>query len=195
MRDFLIAAGAVLTVVAIAPYIIDVVKRRTKPRVVTWFNWALLTGIATAAAISAGQWPSAAITLASTVGAAVVAALGLYYGDRKFAKFDIVCQLAALLGLALWLAFDSALVALVATVTIDFVAALPTIKHCWERPFEETWQAFALAAIGSLLALLAVQRVQASGLIYPIYLVLNNSLMAAIALGRRKKPAKNTASA
>jgi hypothetical protein len=190
MRTFLSILSGLIIVAGVVPYILDVLKRQTKPRIVSWFNWTLLTGIAAAASLADKQYASAALTLAATIATALVVIFGLRYGDRKFEAFDIYCELGALLGLILWIIFNSPLVAIAATVSIDFIAALPTLKHSWQKPYEETRLAYISGVAGGFLALAAVNKPHLSGLLYPVYIPLANlALVLLISFSPHKKDA------
>jgi hypothetical protein len=177
--------SAILTVTCSVPYLIDVVRKKTKPRIVSWLNWTLLTGIATAAAIADGQVASAVLTGAATVETGLVVILGLHYGNRKFERFDILCQIGAIVGLILWLVFNNPTIAIVATVAIDFLALLPTLKHSWTHPEEETIITFALAGLGAVFSVFAITSWTITGLTYPIYITFANFLLVSILLARK----------
>jgi hypothetical protein len=185
MKTLFIILSAILTIVGSIPYIIDTAKGKTKPKIVSWFNWALLTGIATAAAFAAKQYPSAVLTLAATIETGAIVLLGIKKGDRKFEAFDILCEIGAIAGLILWIVFNSPLIALIATVSIDFIAGLPTWKHAWQKPNEETLSTFALSALGAIFALLAIKHFSASGLIYPIFITISASMVSLEIIFRR----------
>ncbi|MEK7594825.1 MAG: hypothetical protein AAB436_04260 [Patescibacteria group bacterium] len=180
MRDILLFLSGLLTIVCVIPYCIDIVKRQTKPRIVSWFNWTLLTGIATAAAIADKQWPSVVLTGSATAATMMIVILGIKYGDTKIEPLDVVCQIGAVIGLVLWLVFNSPLIAIIMSVGIDFLVGLPTYKHAYKKPHEETKLTFIIAFVAALLALLAIDDPQASGLIFPIYLSLANLLIISI---------------
>jgi hypothetical protein len=177
MTTFLLILSAIFTLICAVPYIIDIVRRKTKPRIVSWFNWTLLTGIATVAAISEQHWASAVLTGAATIETLVIVILAVKYGDKKIERFDVFCQIGAIVGLLLWWVFDDPAIAIIATVAVDFLAGLPTFKHSWLKPGEETRSTFALAALGSLCALLATDSFDVSALAYPIYILLGNLLL------------------
>lgn len=172
------AISALLIFVCAIPYIRDIIRRQTKPRIVSWFNWSILTGIATAAAIADNQWPSAILTGASTIQTGAICVLGFKYGDRKIEAFDVACQVGAVVGLLLWLVFDSPQVAILATVSIDFIAGLPTYKHAWLKPSEETRSTYVLATIAAALALLAITDRAVSGIAYPLFIFFANVLIS-----------------
>lgn len=187
IRTILLIISTVLVVTSTIPYLMDIVKNKTKPRVVSWFNWALLGAIAGAAAWSAGQIPAAVISFASATESLLIVSLGLYYGDRRVERFDVACQIGAIIGLILWLVFNSPLTAIIAVTAIDMIAALPTYKHIWQKPFEETLLAFGICSFASVLTLFTITNASLSGLIYPIYILLVNSGMAGLIMYRRPR--------
>ncbi|MEK7059944.1 MAG: hypothetical protein AAB971_04285 [Patescibacteria group bacterium] len=174
MQQTLIILSGLLTIACVAPYIHDIIKRRTKPRIVSWLNWTLLTAIATAAAISGEHWSSAVLTGSATVATMAIVLLSLKYGNRKVEALDVVCQAGAIIGLVLWVMFSSPLIALVMSAFIDFIVGLPTYKHAWQKPFEETQLTFAIAALAALLGLIAVDKLSLPNLLFPVYLLLAN---------------------
>ena len=138
MVSFLIILSAIVTVVAALPYIIEIVRGRTKPRIVSWFTWSVLTGIACAASFADGQVPAGVLLLAGTFETALIVILGFKHGDRKFERLDMYCLAGAATGLVLWLLFNSPAIAVLATITIDLIGAIPTFKHSWEKPVSYT---------------------------------------------------------
>ena len=147
MRDALTIVGALLATFSTVPYLIDIVRKRTKPNIVSWLTWTILTSIATAAAFAAHEPRSALLTLGATICCASVVVLGLKFGIAKFSKFDILCQVGAILGLIFWLVFDSPVIGIAVPVAIDFIGAMPTVRHGWLKPGEETWQTFLIGQL------------------------------------------------
>jgi hypothetical protein len=187
MQNSLIIASSLISVSASAPYIVEVLRGKTKPRVVSWLTWTMLTAIAGAASLADHQYPAAILSFCSAFSTGLIVVLGLRYGDRKFTSLDIVCQAAALAGLALWLLLDSPVAAVLTMVTIDLVGCVPTIVHSWHKPYEETWIAFAMSSLAAALTLAAVNSGwQVTAVAYPIYLVLANIILAAVIIVRLK---------
>lgn len=188
MKEAFLWLGPTLTIVALIPYIIDVIKKRTKPNIVSWFTWSLLTSIATAAAFAAGEYEAALLTLANAIGTFSIVLLGLRNGIAKLSVFDIFCQVSALLALAAWLIFDIPLIAIAGVVFIDFLGMLPTVKHSWESPEEETWQTFAISFIAPMFTIASITAYNLENLLYPTYLLLADGLvMVIILVGRQQK--------
>jgi hypothetical protein len=186
MNILFLALATIITLGSVIPYLRDIIAGKTKPNIVSWITWTLITGIATAAEIAGHQYITAILTGASMLETAIVVALGLRYGYVKYSRFDILCQISALFGLLLWLIFNSPSIGVVASVIIDFIGVMPTIRHGWERPYEETWIAFALCSVGGVLGLLALSTYTTTSLAYPLYIPLINALTAGVIIGRQK---------
>jgi uncharacterized membrane protein HdeD (DUF308 family) len=92
MREVLAVAAGILALVAGVPYVIDIVRGKTKPNIVSWSVWTLLTAVATAAAFAAHQPRTAFLTLGDTAATLVTVILGLKYGIAKFSWIDGVCM-------------------------------------------------------------------------------------------------------
>jgi hypothetical protein len=188
MRNVLAVAAALLVILSGIPYLVDIVRRKTKPNVVSWFTWTLLTAVAGAAALGAHEPRTAILTFGNAISTLLIVLLGLKYGFAKLSIFDGVCQLGAVVGLVLWLIFNSPEIAIVATVSIDLIATLPTLRHSWLNPQEETWQTFSISALGATLGLVAISHYSVSSLAYPVYLLLMDSAVAiAIIISRKRK--------
>lgn len=186
MRSLLIIFSAIITVSAVIPYIIDVFKKKTKPRVVSWFIWALLGGIAAAASLSDGQYAAFVLSGSASLECLLVVMLGFKYGEKELAPFDVICFVGAIVGLILWYIFNSPAIAIAASILIDLIGSLPTLKHAWQKPDEETWVTFALSGTGAALAIFAATSVRVTSLAVPIYIVAINAAFTSILLSRGK---------
>lgn len=186
MKTYIAELAALITFLGMIPYMIDTVRGKTKPNIVSWITWGILTGIGTAAAIAAHEPRTALLTLGDTAGVFVIVILGLRYGTAKLTRFDAACQIAAVIGLILWAIFNAPLIAIIASISIDLVVALPTIKHTWLDPQEETWQTFAAGAVASGMTLLSLSSYSPIALTYPVYLCVVQALFVGLVIWRRK---------
>jgi hypothetical protein len=173
--------------VSVIPYVVDIIKRRTKPNIVSWVTWTLLTGIAAIATFAAGEPRAGLLLLGSTICSVTVVVLGLRYGTAKLSRFDISCWIAATAGIILWQSLDSPTIAIVVSVVIDLIGVLPTLKHSWLEPAEETWQTFVIGVIGPLLTLISLDSYNLNSALYAGYLLLANGLIALTVVLRRKQ--------
>jgi len=190
MTPFLIALSGIITISAAIPYMIEIVKGKAKPRVVSWITWALITGIASAASFADGHYASGVLMLCVAIQVSVVAILGFKHGDRKFDRLDVVCQIGAIVGLILWFIFKSPTVAILATITIDLIGAIPTLKHAWLKPHEETWLTYALNGVGGGLTVMIAGSSAVTAIAYPIYVLVIDVVIVAFIL---RSPYRRTA--
>jgi hypothetical protein len=184
MKDILLFISVILTVVSVIPYSRDILQGKTRPNIVSWITWFLLGLVATVAAVAAGEYKAAIFSSAAVMETSLIVVLGLRYGYVKYARFDVVCQVGVLVGLGLWWIFNSPALAVIAVVTIDLIGALPTVRHSWMRPYEETWISYAVCSFAAILALLALNTYNWVSLPYAIYIVLINALITLILLIR-----------
>lgn len=184
MKTIFLILATLVTVGSVIPYARDILKGTTKPNIVSWITWTLLTGIATAAEIAAHEYVTAIFTGAAVLETAIIVVLGLKYGYVKYTSFDVVCQLGAIVGIILWQLFNSPPVGVVASVLIDFIGALPTIRHSWKDPGEETWSTYALAGLGGALAIAALTDYNLTSLTYAVYIVLINAVLSFVIITR-----------
>lgn len=187
MKEFFAVAGALLAAVSTLPYLIDIVRRKTKPNVVTWFTWTLLTAISGSAALAAGEPKTALLLYANSLCTGAVVVLGLKYGIAKFSPFDIACQIGAILGLVFWLIFNSPTIGIIVPLIIDFVGMLPTLRHAYLKPAEETWQTFLIGVFAPGLTLLSLTEYNVASLLFPLYLFLANAAIVLVVVSRRRQ--------
>lgn len=185
MKEILAITASVIIVFSVAPYIIDIIRGKSRPNIVSWFTWSLLTSIAMAAAFADHEPRTALLLLGETTGTLLVAVSGLKYGYAKLSLFDGLCQAGAITGLILWLVFNSPTVATIAVITVDMLAALPTLKHSWVNPQEETWQTYMLVVIASVLTIASLPHYSINSATFPFYYLLGNGGLMAIVVFRR----------
>lgn len=186
MKIIFLILAAVITVGSAVPYARDILKGKTKPNIVSWITWTLLTGIATAAEIAASEYVAAIFTGSAVLETAIIVVLGLRHGYVKYERFDVICQISAVVGIILWQLFNSPAIGVLASVIIDFVGALPTIRHSWQKPGEETWTTYALSGLGGVLAIVALKDYNLISLPYAIYIVLINAAFSLIIVERKR---------
>jgi hypothetical protein len=187
MKEFLAILAAILAAASTFQYLLDIVRRKTKPNIVSWLTWTILTTISGSAALAAHEPRTAMLLFGSTFCTLAVVILGIRYGVAKFSLFDIFCQAGAGLGLLFWLLFNSPTIGIVVPVAIDFVAMLPTLHHAWLKPGEETWQTFMIGIIAPILTILSLSHFNLNNLLFPVYLVLADMAIVAVVISQRRR--------
>lgn len=185
MTTMLNTLAMVLVVISGLPYLRDTLRGKTKPNIVSWFTWTLLTAIGGTIALIEGELGIAMLTYANTLSTGSIVIAGLRYGYAEMGWFDAVCQLAAIAAIGVWQLMDSPLAALLIVIVTDAIGLLPTLRHSYLKPGEETLSAYLLVAAGSALALLTLDSFAAINLLYPVYLVCADMLVAVVLVSRR----------
>ena len=91
----------------------------------------------------------------------------------------------ALIGLVVWYFTETAVYALALTITISLLGGVLTVVKAYRAPQSETPATWCFSLLGSLCAVTAIGAGEPVLLAYPLYLlVLNASIVIAIALGR-----------
>jgi hypothetical protein len=186
VKNSLALLAGVLALAGAIPYIIDILKGKTHPNLVTWITWSVINVVTTLATLSSGASQAAVLSAAATIGTFIIMILALKFGVRRYTRFDIVCQASAIVGIIAWRLTNDALLAIAIAQIVILVAAVPTWHHAWKSPFAETWQAFAISGTGGILTLISLTTYSFATLASPIVFVLNSFTIVAICLYRRR---------
>jgi hypothetical protein len=190
MRNAVALIAGLVAVFSTLPYIRDTLKGKTKPNIVTWLTWCLLNTITAFAAYAAHANQTAIFAGAAALCTGFVVIVGLKRGVKKYTTFDIVCQILALVGIILWRLTGQPAVAISINIAADCIGVLPTYRHSWRLPHEETWQSYAIGGVSAVLAIASIQVFNYVSLAYPVYIFLSDASLVWVILYRldRYKP-------
>ncbi len=188
VRAILGVSAGILSIAAFFPYLRDILKGTTRPSLVSWSGWTLLTGIATAAQFTKGAGWSIVVPLASTIGTALVTVLAIKRGYTKFTTTDKICFSLAGLAIILWALTREPLVALILSLVADVIVAIPTILKTYRDPSSETKSTWLLFALGAIIGAFSSADLKLHNLLFPIYLFFMDGTVFLLALrGKVKK--------
>ena len=185
MKDVALVLSALISILCVIPYCLDIARHKTKPNLVSWITWTLLTGIVMAAQVSEGEYRAAVFSAGLTAATGLIVVLGLWHGYVKYTQFDVICQMLAVFGIILWQVFDDPLIALYTSIVVDFIGLLPTIRHAWQKPGEETWQTFAIGALAPIFGFFALDSYTQINTDYLVYVFFADIILTGIILRRR----------
>ena len=186
LNILLIIISSIVTASAVVPYIANITKGKTKPRIISWIIWSVMALIIGVAALSEGQYATAILSLASSISSILVVIFSLENGDRQIGHFDIVCLFGAIIGITLWAVFNSPAIAVVAIIVASLMGGIPTMIHSWKKPGEETEATYVLYLVGAICTLLAVVDWRITAFAYPVYLVVVNIVFVLIIFFRKR---------
>jgi hypothetical protein len=164
----------------------DVLVRGYAPSLFSRGVWLLLAGISSAGVVASGSG-SGAVLLAGVflVGNAVMFVLSLWKGTRGIGPLEHVCLGILVLSGLVWLVFDAPVLSLVISLLAHLVGGAPTYRRAWRRPGSESAGFWSLFFVASVVSLLSTLGEPAQSLVFPLYFVLFDGGMTALALRRR----------
>jgi hypothetical protein len=189
MHAFLAIAGSAVNFVACLSYVRAILKGEATPNRVTWFLWALVPLIASAAQLRAGVGISTLVVLSVGVGPACVVLASFVRGTGSWSlgPFDYLCGACSLAALALWAVTGEPVTAIVLSILGDFAAALPTLRKAWLEPATENRSTYLISFAGMILGILSIKEATFAAYAFNVYLVVvSGALVLVLYLPRRR---------
>lgn len=191
MSDIKNVVGIVATILVFLgyiPYFRDIVKRKTKPHLYSWFIGGFVAIIIFALQVSGGAGIGSLVTLAAGIMCLLVIVLGVIYKSNiEIVWIDTVFLILAFVALGLWLVAKQPVISAVLSTVIEVLGFMPTVRKSWNKPFTETLQSYYLNTFRFSFALLALQTYTIVTMIYPITWALFNGFFSLMLVIRRKQ--------
>jgi hypothetical protein len=176
--------GMVITAI---PYIIDIIKGKTKPERASWFIWALLMVVSAFSQIAKGGTYSVLFTIFNGIGVSTIALLSIKYGVGGFTKRDKIGLCGVVLSLILWYLTNEPAVALILVILIDFIGAVLTIIKAYEHPESETLSMWLWAGVFGTIGAISVGSWNPILIAFPIYVGAIDLITAFVIIIARNK--------
>jgi len=181
------AVAGVLSVAAIIPYLRDILRKNTRPNLVSWSLWTVAVLITLAGQISAGASWSALLLIGATIENLAVIVLALRgYGYTKFGRVEQVTLLLCVLAIVLWQVTENPLIAIAFAIAADSVAYVPTVTKAYRDPKSELAFFWGSLVVVDILAAVSSTKIDFANLGFPIsYAILNGTVATVVFLRRR----------
>jgi hypothetical protein len=164
------------------PYIISILKGKTRPNRASWWIWVTL-GVFLCIFYDNSEPGTTLWALAAPViGQLIIAILSLKYGEGGWSRFDRFCLAGAGISLILRWQSNSDFAAMIFLIAIDILAALPTIKKSYLEPETEDLLTWSLYSIGSLLNLFTINIWSIEKATWPLYVFFVNTIIVVFLL-------------
>lgn len=179
--------AVILVFVAYVPYFRDLLKRKTKPHVYSWFIWSALTFIVFGLQLSGGAGIAAFVTLSAASISTVVFIIALRQGGAKMiTRTDTLFLALALITLVAWLVAKQPVISAILATLTEVLGFVPTIRKSWQNPHTETLSLYALNAFRFVLAVLSLETISIVTTLYPVTWFFGNALFALMLFYRRR---------
>jgi hypothetical protein len=136
-------------------YSIHTWQRKNKPRIASWFAWAVTNTVFAWLAYSHEAYWAASFSAVAALLNYTVLFICLLRRRGSFKRADVLCLLvvAACLGLIATSASDLAIAW--AGIVANLIATVPTFNNAWKHYRHETWHLFGANALANLLGVLS----------------------------------------
>lgn len=175
----------IIAVIGYVPYIISIIRRKTKPHAFSWIVWTIVLGITFVAQYSdeagAGSWA----TGISAMICVPISIMAVLWGEKNITRGDWISFLGALAAIPVWVATRDALWAVILVTFIDASVYYPTLRKSWIKPYDELTFQYVIAAAKYVFALLAVDKVSVVTTLYPTVSILMEASVVLVLTFRR----------
>lgn len=184
--------STVLGIYATVPYVVMIVKGKTKPHQLSWLVFVIMNGIVFFSQFFEGARGSILITLTFFVGSLIIFLLSFTYGIRESSRWDKLLFLFALITIGIWFLTRSNALAIWLTLVIDLAATSMTVLKIKSLPYSEDPQPWIIGTLAYVFSCLTLWG-QPLNILYvrPLYGLLGDAaLVACIYLFRKTNKKK-----
>lgn len=154
----------------------------------SWFIFAMLSTSAAVAQAAAGADSGVLLAGGAAIGFSAVFVASIKLGVGGTSRWDLVALGIGIAGLVLWHFSNRPMVAVGAIVIAELAAVTLTVAKLLDMPGSETLSTWVIDGVAGMMAIIAVGRVDATHLLYPVHhVVLNGAVVAAIVTGHKVK--------
>ncbi len=152
-------------------YIIDVIKKKVKPSVLSWLGWALLMGAGMLSQYLEEGWQhSQGSIVSATVGCSAIGLIALFTKHYSLQKIDWAILFAGIICVALYFLSKNAWLTTVYAIAADLIIAIPTLIKVIKDPESEKSSAWYFSLTAWVLTLFISFNHGVLYALFPIYL-------------------------
>ena len=181
--------AGLISLLGFAPYLVEVVRGKTRPNRATWWIWSVVGAMLCASYYASGARHTVWVPVSYVIGPLLTALFALRYGEGGWDCFDRVCLGASLCSLLVWWLARSPLLALAANIGLDMLGALPTIRKTCHEPEAESLLSWTIFLVADALNLCALGAWSPATALYPVYLFMLAAVLVALMLRLRLRRA------
>ncbi len=177
----------VLTFVGYVPYILDIIKKKTKPHVFTWLIFTLAGGTAYALQVFGGAGVGSWGLLMAVIACFIIFLLSLGVGNKDITRLDFIFLFLSLFALFLWIVVKQPIWSAILATSVEILGFAPTIRKSWNKPHSETLWSYEIAFFRHGISILALEKFNILTVLYPVAWIVLNLIFCIFLIIRRKK--------
>jgi hypothetical protein len=172
------------------PYYINIARKKTKPHIFSWINWAFLTGLGFVLSLTNGGGEGAWIFGLQSAACLGIAVWALFKKEKNIVRIDVIIFGAAIIITFFYVITKNAIISVALAAIIDCLGFVPTFRKSYLKPFDETALTYFLSFLSFLFSILALQSYNFVTMFYPLVLLITNNIFVVFLLVRRKTMAR-----
>lgn len=189
--QFLISVFTIaLSFAAYIPYIVDIVKNKTKPHVFTWFATTITAFTAYGLQVVGNAGVGSLTMLVISCICVVVFILSVWKGTKDITRSDIFFLIASLLALIVWVYAEQPILSVILITAAEVLGFIPTIRKSWKDPRSETLSLYTISIVRHTASIFALESLNLLTVLYPAVWAIMCVIIAGILLYRRSYLAK-----
>ncbi len=150
------ALSVILGIYAVIPYLISIVKGKTKPHQMSWIIFTIMNFSIFLSQYLAGGRKSVLVFFVAFIDNLAILLLSIKYGVRDTSKWDRILFMSALIMIAIWIVTKNNALTIWLTVLIDLAASIILILKIKVDPTSENIQAWAVVTFAYFFSLLTL---------------------------------------
>lgn len=181
--------GGAIAFAGYLPQIKAIIRGEDKPLRVKWLIWTLSNALILLSYYELGARETIWMSLAFTVGPAIVTVLSFIYGGRQgWGLYDQIYLVIAAVAAVRWVFFGNVLFALIINLAVTYISYIPRIRRlAFSKELEpEKPEDWALYAIGAALTVIAIPEWTIEIALLPVVVFFMNSLVLTLAFRNRR---------
>lgn len=189
-RDVLGFIATLLALVQAVPYIVSILRGRTRPSATSYLLWASVAALEAGAYVSVlGFTPAAWPRIAFALTGITILILSLSKGRRtSFTAFEAWSLVAAGLGGVVWLVFNAPIASMLVSAGVVGLAYATTIRKLVAHPGTEDITAWGLTTVSGVLNIIVLTTFSVPVLLPLLVTVGGAGIVTWLAAAHRRKP-------
>lgn len=177
--------GGVFAISGFIPYIYGIFTKQVKPSKVSWIIWVALDGLTLAGMLAThtvnGQ------LLGAVLGSIAIILITLRTGDNSWTRKEKLYLLGGVAGLAVWRATSNPLHAIMISLAVVALGAVPTVEKAWKDPWDESLSAWLCFWLSGIPVMLTLPRWTVATALQPVVWTAINTTMLIVLTKRRRE--------
>ncbi len=182
---FLVLSG-IATFFSYFIYFRSIIKWESKPHVISWFIWWLISFVIFSIQIYDNAWIWAFNIWFVAFLCFLIALISLKKWSTKINKADYISLAFWVLSIILWIFSNNPFFSVILLILVDIFWFIPTILKSIKKPFEETEVAYFLAWVWYLMSIFAMENISFLTVWFVIVSCFFNLFLASIIFFRKK---------